>query len=223
MSRLSGIAALVTILLQSTPVLAQHEVRDWKEMAPCKAGGHVYVASQLWIDSDPKRAFAVNTVGLAVMDLAKVIKGAAEPLLIKDAELVDGFISSTGHWALVRSANPELLKAELPACKVQVTAPPPPKKGCRDWAYPHSTIAGETVTAAVGIPIAKRQLEEVRREATEMMKMLLTLTLDAKVTERGTSMKSNMARAFEDLNIQTHVCGDTFWAMGIGRRAKPTK
>ncbi len=46
--------------------MAQHETRAWKEMKPCKSGGHVYFAGQIWVSND--LSFAAST-GVVAGDL----------------------------------------------------------------------------------------------------------------------------------------------------------
>lgn len=226
-SRIFLLLAFVAIA-GANPAMAQHETRSWKGMDPCKSDKYVYFAGQIWVDNDPNRPFAVTAVGPAIMQGAKRIieqAGMKSTIHLRDLELVDGFISATGHWALLRTAHPEVLQAKLPKCTIDLASPPGIKKGCPAWAYPHTSIAGDTATGVVGEPIAGRTLEEVREHATGAMKTLMTITLDADVviTENGYSMTSRHDAGIENLEVQSQVCDNMYWVMGIGRRAKAPK
>src|SRR5262245_33661134 len=93
-SRFLLLFALVA-LSHERSAMAQHETRAWKEMKPCKSGGHVYFAGPLWANNDPDLAFAVNAVGPAIMFGAKQVieqAGLKNTIHFRDVELMDGYI-----------------------------------------------------------------------------------------------------------------------------------
>lgn len=151
--------------------------QTWERMAPCRQGGHVYVAAQFSPENDPKADLHLSAVAVTARNMGMVVAAdATEDVKVQfDAlELVDARTFASGQWALIRTAHPRVLEAKVPECRLSL-APEPPAAGCPAWAYPHTTVDGDLITVVGGWPL--RAGQDVETVEATLLRRLNTLVM----------------------------------------------